>query len=89
MSVRRCQQEVDPEEFVWWQAYDRRHPLDDRAANWRAAKVCQTVAGQYRRASLADYLPAWNRPPTRRTTWRDWKAGLTAIAKRRTRGNRR
>lgn len=84
MSVKRCMREIDAEEFTWWMAYDRRHPLDDRGANWRAARLCQTMAGQYRRASLADFLPPWAQPVAARIrrTWRDWQATLKALAGR-------
>jgi len=44
MSVKRCQQEVDSEEFSWWIAYNRIEPFGEKRADIRSAIVASVIA---------------------------------------------
>jgi len=61
MSVRRCQQEVDAQEFYAWVAYDALEPIG-HASDIQMADIAATLTNMQisrgRRATRRDFLPA-------------------------------
>jgi len=59
MSIRRCQQEISPEEFNSWLAYYQIEPFGEDRADIRSAIIACTFANTMgsKNSKMTDFMP--------------------------------
>ena len=57
MSVKRAQQEIDAEEFQWWQAFYRLEPWGETRADLRMGILASVQANVYRGKDTEAFTP--------------------------------